>query len=113
NWIKIVQRVPVRIALEPREIAAHPLQIGLSMKAEVDVRDGADGDRLPQLASNATAWSTDVFGSTDARATARVEEIIAANQSVPPVRAGAARAAPQASGLLASAHLAAGAARAH
>jgi len=113
NWIKIVQRVPVRIALEPREIAAHPLQIGLSMKAEVDVRSGTDGERLPQLASTATAWSTDVFGSTDARATARVEEIIAANQSVPPVRAGAARAAPQASGLLASAHLAAGAARAH
>ena len=113
NWIKIVQRVPVRIALEPREIAAHPLQIGLSMKAEVDVRDGADGDRLPQLASNAAAWSTDVFGSSDARATARVAEIIAANQSVPPVRTSAARAAPQASGLLASAHLAAGATRAH
>ncbi len=40
NWIKIVQRVPVRIALEPHEIATHPLQIGLSMKAEVDVRNG-------------------------------------------------------------------------
>ena len=38
NWIKIVQRVPVRIALDPRELAAHPLQIGLSMKAEVDVQ---------------------------------------------------------------------------
>src|ERR1700729_2410779 len=32
NWIKIVQRVPVRIALDPRELAAHPLQIGLTMK---------------------------------------------------------------------------------
>ena len=39
NWIKIVQRVPVRIALDPRELAAHPLQIGLSMKAEVDVHE--------------------------------------------------------------------------
>ena len=55
NWIKIVQRVPVRIALDPREIAAHPLQIGLSMKADVDVSHGGDGARLPQLASNATA----------------------------------------------------------
>src|SRR5205807_644617 len=34
NWIKIVQRVPVRVALDPREVAAHPLQIGLSMKAD-------------------------------------------------------------------------------
>ena len=32
NWIKIVQRVPVRIALDPRELALHPLQIGLSMQ---------------------------------------------------------------------------------
>ena len=39
NWIKIVQRVPVRVALDPRELAAHPLQIGLSMKADVDVSE--------------------------------------------------------------------------
>jgi len=113
NWIKIVQRVPVRIALDPGEIATHPLQIGLSMKAEVDVRGGADGERLPQLASNAAAWSTDVFGSSDARASARVEEIIAANQSLPPARATAARDGPQGSALLANAHLVAGAARVH
>jgi hypothetical protein len=36
NWIKIVQRVPVRIALDPQELAAHPLQIGLSMQVEID-----------------------------------------------------------------------------
>lgn len=40
NWIKIVQRVPVRIALDPRELAAHPLRVGLSMHATVDVSDG-------------------------------------------------------------------------
>jgi membrane fusion protein (multidrug efflux system) len=39
NWIKVVQRVPVRIALDPRELAAHPLRIGLSVKAKADVRD--------------------------------------------------------------------------
>jgi membrane fusion protein (multidrug efflux system) len=39
NWIKIVQRVPVRIVLEPEEVAAHPLRVGLSMHAEVDLRD--------------------------------------------------------------------------
>ncbi|HEX9206931.1 MAG TPA: HlyD family efflux transporter periplasmic adaptor subunit [Steroidobacteraceae bacterium] len=39
NWIKIVQRVPVRIALDPRELAEHPLRVGLSMHARVDVHD--------------------------------------------------------------------------
>jgi membrane fusion protein, multidrug efflux system len=81
NWIKIVQRVPVRIALNPREMAEHPLQIGLSMKVEVTVRDGR-GERLPQLAHNAPAYSTDVFHSVDEAADARVQEIIAANDSV-------------------------------
>lgn len=37
NWIKVVQRVPVRIELDPRELAAHPLRVGLSMEAEVAV----------------------------------------------------------------------------
>jgi len=82
NWIKIVQRVPVRIALDSAEIAAHPLQIGLTMKAEVNVRN-KNGERLPQLASNQTVYSTDVFQSTDASADARVREIIAANESTP------------------------------
>src|SRR5581483_2806652 len=52
NWIKIVQRVPVRLALDPREMAAHPLQIGLSMKVEVSVRQD-NGARLPELAHTA------------------------------------------------------------
>jgi membrane fusion protein (multidrug efflux system) len=37
NWIKVVQRLPVRIKLDPRELRAHPLRVGLSMEAEVDV----------------------------------------------------------------------------
>ena len=39
NWIKIVQRLPVRIELEPSELRAHPLRIGLSVTAKVDIRD--------------------------------------------------------------------------
>ena len=39
NWIKIVQRVPVRIALDHQELAAHPLRVGLSVTTDVDVRD--------------------------------------------------------------------------
>ncbi|HEY2340113.1 MAG TPA: efflux RND transporter periplasmic adaptor subunit [Steroidobacteraceae bacterium] len=83
NWIKIIQRVPVRIALDPREIAVHPLQIGLSMKADVDVKGGADGARMPQVANNQAAWTMAVTGENDARADARVQAIIAANQSAP------------------------------
>ncbi|CAN7347208.1 HlyD family secretion protein [Phenylobacterium sp. LjRoot219] len=37
NWIKVVQRVPVRIALDPKELAKHPLRVGLSMEAVVQV----------------------------------------------------------------------------
>jgi membrane fusion protein (multidrug efflux system) len=79
NWIKIVQRIPVRIALKPGELAAHPLQIGLSMKAQVDTHD-RDGARLPQLAQNGPSYSTDVFGAPDELADQRVRQIIALNQ---------------------------------
>jgi membrane fusion protein (multidrug efflux system) len=78
NWIKIVQRVPVRIALDAGQLAEHPLQIGLSMHVEVDTRERA-GQRLPQVAQ-ASAWSTDVFRSVEEQADARVKAVIAANE---------------------------------
>jgi membrane fusion protein (multidrug efflux system) len=49
NWIKIVQRVPVRIALDPKELQDHPLRVGLSVDVSVDVRDASG----PAMASNA------------------------------------------------------------
>jgi membrane fusion protein (multidrug efflux system) len=78
NWIKIVQRVPVRIALDARELAEHPLQIGLSMQVEVDTHR-RDGARLPQLAQTSPAYTTDVYDAVDAAAARRVKAIIAAN----------------------------------
>ena len=56
NWIKVVQRVPVRIALDPKEVAEHPLRVGLSMDAKVDVSrtDGKTlADAAPRPASRA------------------------------------------------------------
>jgi membrane fusion protein (multidrug efflux system) len=100
NWIKIVQRVPVRVALDPNEIAAHPLQVGLSMRADVEVRDQS-GARLPQLASTATPWSTDVFGSNDAQADARVAAIISANEPAAARAASSPHAGSRGPGLLA------------
>jgi len=78
NWIKIVQRVPVRIALDQKELDAHPLQVGLSMQVEVDTHE-RDGERLPQLAQATPPLTTDVYDAVDAAATQRVRAIIAAN----------------------------------
>lgn len=78
NWIKVVQRVPVRIALDPAELRLHPLQIGLSMEVEVDTHDRG-GERLPKIARSAAAYETQAFASMDDLAERRVAEIIAAN----------------------------------
>lgn len=56
NWIKVTQRVPVRILLDDKEVAAHPLRVGLSMHARLDSRDQAG---KPQVAT-ATAESKPV-----------------------------------------------------
>jgi membrane fusion protein (multidrug efflux system) len=78
NWIKIVQRVPVRVAFDPRELAAHPLQIGLSMQVSVDTHN-AGGERLPQLSEGARPYQTDVFTSIESLAGKQIQSIIAAN----------------------------------
>ncbi|HEX4779389.1 MAG TPA: HlyD family efflux transporter periplasmic adaptor subunit [Usitatibacter sp.] len=78
NWIKIVQRVPVRVALKREELAQHPLQVGLSMQVKVDTQDQG-GDRLPKVAKNTTSDASAVFASHDKAADERVASIIAAN----------------------------------
>jgi membrane fusion protein, multidrug efflux system len=50
NWIKVVQRLPVRIRLNPDELTAHPLRVGLSMNAKVDLRS----DSAPQQIARST-----------------------------------------------------------
>jgi membrane fusion protein (multidrug efflux system) len=80
NWIKVVQRVPVRIALDPQELAAHPLQVGLSMDVEVDTHQRS-GARLPQLAQATAPVRTDVYANVDDAAQARIKAIIAANDA--------------------------------
>jgi membrane fusion protein (multidrug efflux system) len=78
NWIKVVQRLPVRILLDPKDLAAHPLQVGLSMRVKVSTVDRSEG-RLAQTAATAPAYTTDVFEDADRQADARVTAIIAAN----------------------------------
>ncbi|RAN76959.1 EmrA/EmrK family multidrug efflux transporter periplasmic adaptor subunit [Bacillus sp. SRB_336] len=79
NWIKVVQRVPIRIALDPRQVVKHPLQLGLSMKVVVATRQ-RDGSRLVTAGSHEHGYRTDVFADQLASADAAVDKIIAANQ---------------------------------
>jgi membrane fusion protein (multidrug efflux system) len=78
NWIKVVQRVPVRVALDPKEITEHPLRVGLSMDAEVNVSN-QDGKSLADASRPAAVTKTEVFNAFDKGADAEVQRVIAAN----------------------------------
>ncbi len=86
NWIKIVQRVTVRIALDKDEIKTHPLRIGLSMRARVDIADQR-GSQLANLSHDAAAYTTRVFDRDTASADELIAQIIADNAGVKAVRA--------------------------
>ncbi len=75
NWIKVVQRVPVRIELDAAQLAAHPLRVGLSMTVEVEVRD-AGGTQLAPVAGAGPAFATQTLAVPAAGAQARVRAII-------------------------------------
>ncbi len=76
NWIKVVQRLPVRIALDPQELAKHPLRIGLSMLADVSIKD-ENGDQLGNAQN--TVYQTNVFDKYGDQADAEIARIIAEN----------------------------------
>ncbi len=78
NWIKVVQRVPVRITLDAKELEAHPLRVGLSMDAKVDISK-TDGRMLADGGRASSTSQTAVFDVTNAAADAEVRKIIAAN----------------------------------
>ncbi|MEY2151476.1 efflux RND transporter periplasmic adaptor subunit [Rhodanobacter sp. 115] len=77
NWIKVVQRVPVRISLDDKELDKHPLRVGLSADAVVDIKNDngpvlAPGEALP-------AASTSVYDQIASQADAEADKIIRAN----------------------------------
>jgi membrane fusion protein (multidrug efflux system) len=78
NWIKVVQRVPVRIEIDPEQLARHPLRVGLSMQVDVDVSDG-DGTPLALVVVPERSNSTGVFTVAGAQADQRIRDIIARN----------------------------------
>ena len=84
NWIKVVQRVPVRVKLDPRELQEHPLRIGLSMSARVDVSD-LSGHQLAQQVRDNSTYHTEVYAGLGGDADRRVAAIIAANDGAEPM----------------------------
>src|SRR5580658_8074473 len=81
NWIKIVQRLPVRIALDPNELRAHPLRIGLSVTADVDIRDTSGplvSEQVRQIPIPSQASLAD-----DPQEDARIDRIIRDNLGPP------------------------------
>lgn len=80
NWIKIVQRVPVRIALtEPEQLIRHPLRVGLSMQANVDLHDRSGALLAPRPQKPLLA--TDVYLDQLSQSEALIEQIVKANAS--------------------------------
>jgi len=92
NWIKVVQRVPVRVSLDPQQVAANPLRVGLSMDAEVDVSDQS-GKTLADLPRSKPVAQAPDYGAPDLRADDEVRRVIAANLGRGRVAMGAASAA--------------------
>lgn len=78
NFTKVVQRIPVRIALDPEPLAQHPLRLGLSMLVTVDTRDQS-GATLATAPRAEPLAQTSVFAAQDGDADAEIARIIAAN----------------------------------
>jgi membrane fusion protein (multidrug efflux system) len=89
NWIKVVQRVPVRVELDSRELAANPLRVGLSMHVAVETRDRSG----PQLAANPNSeprYETATQDPALAEADRRITAIVRSNGRTGDTRSAAA-----------------------
>jgi len=78
NWIKVVQRVPVRIQLDPQQLAENPLGIGLSATVKVNVSD-SQGETLRNQAPSTTLYSTNVLQYDESAVNNLIESIIRDN----------------------------------
>lgn len=78
NWIKIVQRLPVRIGMNKDELKKHPLMIGLSMGVTIDIHD-TSGRQLVTRAKDKAIYETNIFEKQLADANAQIQRILRAN----------------------------------
>ena len=81
NWIKVIQRVPVRVALDPRQIQQYPLRIGLSATATIFTAGGIStaDQALAQKVSPIPAWRSMALVLDTADIDRQIEQIIAQN----------------------------------
>lgn len=80
NWIKIVQRVPVRVHLNPEQLKDHPLRIGLSTVVEVDLHDQS-GPALAQQPPQQASYTTQVYDRQLAEADRLIAQLIHDNSA--------------------------------
>jgi membrane fusion protein (multidrug efflux system) len=80
NWIKVVQRVPVRIALDPKELAEHPLRVGLSATVDIDISNKS-GSALGAVNQPTITYETSVLNQPLQQAHAATEAIVARNMA--------------------------------
>ena len=80
NWIKIVQRLPVRIGLDPNELRNHPLFLGLSTTVDVDVHN-LNGSSLATNAVWPAGLHTDVYAAQDAGVDSEIHKIVDENMT--------------------------------
>ena len=78
NWIKVVQRVPVRISLDPQQITRYPLRIGLSTLVEVNIAD-TKGEMLSQQKRTAPLYATNTLSYDESAVENLIEKIIRDN----------------------------------
>jgi membrane fusion protein (multidrug efflux system) len=87
NWIKIVQRLPVRIRIDPHELAAHPLRVGLSMNVTIDTHD-RNGPTLAEAPPDGPVASTSAYDGALAAGRELARSVVQANlgaQATPPL----------------------------
>jgi membrane fusion protein (multidrug efflux system) len=77
NWIKIVQRIPVRIVIDAQDLKSHPLRVGLSMTADVDIQDASGPLLATQVRSS--PLPTQASAGDDPEVEQRIRDIVAQN----------------------------------
>ena len=81
NWIKVVQRLPVRISLDPSELAQHPLRVGLSTQVRLDIVPKSDGAPAPSLPTSTPSTAVAVLALPIEQARKATDAIVARNMA--------------------------------
>jgi membrane fusion protein (multidrug efflux system) len=83
NWVKVVQRIPVRIELDAAELQQHPLRIGLSISVKVDTQDKS-GDMLNRSVQQTQVAGTSLYDADVDAAAAAAEAVVRGGEPLPP-----------------------------